>query len=43
MKEILDLVKKYIEEKEAKKTWVAGKDFVNYAGPYMILRNIWQA
>jgi len=32
MKEILDLVKKYIEEKEAKKTWVAGKDFVNYAG-----------
>jgi len=32
MQEILNLVKKYIEEKESKKTWVAGKDLVNYAG-----------
>ena len=32
MQEILNLVKEYIEQKEAKKTWVAGKDFVNYAG-----------
>ena len=32
MKEILDQVKKYIEEEQSKKTWVAGKDFVNYAG-----------
>lgn len=32
MQEILNLVKQYIEQKEAKKTWVAGKDFVNYAG-----------
>ena len=34
MKEILDLVKKYIDEKQASKTWVAGKDFVNYAGAH---------
>lgn len=34
MKEILDLVKKYINEKDAGKTWTAGKDFVNYAGSY---------
>jgi hypothetical protein len=33
MKEILDQIKQYIEEKQANKTWVAGKDFVNYAGP----------
>lgn len=33
MKEILELVKKYIDEKNAAKTWEAGKDFVNYAGP----------
>ena len=32
--EILDLVRKYIDEKHSTKTWVAGKDFVNYAGPY---------
>ena len=32
MKDILDLVKKYIDEKQKTKTWVAGKDFVNYAG-----------
>jgi CDP-6-deoxy-D-xylo-4-hexulose-3-dehydrase len=34
MKDILDQVKHYIEEQQSKKTWVAGKDFVNYAGPY---------
>ncbi len=34
MKEILDLVKKHIDEKQANKTWTAGKDFVNYAGAY---------
>jgi CDP-6-deoxy-D-xylo-4-hexulose-3-dehydrase len=34
MKEILDLVKKYIDEKQAARTWTAGKDFVNYAGAY---------
>ena len=34
MKEILDLVKKYVDEKSADKTWVAGKDFVNYAGAH---------
>jgi CDP-6-deoxy-D-xylo-4-hexulose-3-dehydrase len=34
MKEILEQVKKFIEEKQAAKTWTAGKDFVNYAGAY---------
>lgn len=34
MKEILDQIRQYIEEKQASKTWVAGKDFVNYAGPH---------
>ena len=34
MKEILDQIKQYIEQKQAAKTWVAGKDFVNYAGPH---------
>lgn len=33
--DIIKLVKQYIEEKQAHKKWVAGKDFVNYAGPYM--------
>jgi len=32
MKEILDQVRSYIEEEQKKKIWVAGKDFVNYAG-----------
>lgn len=32
--EIITEVGNYIKEKMAKKTWVAGKDFVNYAGPY---------
>ena len=34
MKQILEEIKKYIEEKQANKEWVAGKDFVNYAGPH---------
>jgi CDP-6-deoxy-D-xylo-4-hexulose-3-dehydrase len=34
MKEILLHIKQFIEEKQKQKTWVAGKDFVNYAGPY---------
>jgi CDP-6-deoxy-D-xylo-4-hexulose-3-dehydrase len=34
MKEILELVEKYIQEKHSKKSWVAGKDWVQYAGPY---------
>jgi CDP-6-deoxy-D-xylo-4-hexulose-3-dehydrase len=34
MKEILDAIQKYIDEKQANRTWVAGKDFVNYAGAY---------
>ena len=34
MKEILDQVKRYIDQKQAAKTWVAGQDFVNYAGAY---------
>ena len=31
--EILSLVERYIQEKNASKTWTAGQDFVNYAGP----------
>lgn len=34
MKEILEQVKSYIEEKQSQKEWVAGRDFVNYAGAY---------
>ena len=34
MKHILEEVKKFVEEKNTKKVWVEGKDFVNYAGPY---------
>ena len=34
MKKILDDIRQYIEEKQANKTWTAGKDFVNYAGPH---------
>jgi CDP-6-deoxy-D-xylo-4-hexulose-3-dehydrase len=32
--EILSLIEKYIQEKNAAKTWTAGEDFVNYAGPF---------
>lgn len=31
---ILDLVSEYIKEKKASKTWKAGKDWVQYSGPY---------
>jgi CDP-6-deoxy-D-xylo-4-hexulose-3-dehydrase len=34
MKDILNQIKIYIEQEQAKKTWTAGKDFVNYAGPH---------
>ena len=34
MKHILEAVKQYIDEKQASKTWTAGKDFVNYAGAH---------
>jgi CDP-6-deoxy-D-xylo-4-hexulose-3-dehydrase len=34
MKEILELVEKHISEKHSKKTWKAGEDWVQYAGPY---------
>lgn len=34
MKEILDAVKSYIDQQQANRTWVAGRDFVNYAGAY---------
>jgi CDP-6-deoxy-D-xylo-4-hexulose-3-dehydrase len=33
MKEILIQIKQYIDQKQAEKTWTAGKDSVNYAGP----------
>lgn len=33
MNEILQAVRTYIKDKNAAKTWEAGKDFVNYAGP----------
>ena len=33
MNEILQAVRTYIKEKAAAKTWTAGQDFVNYAGP----------
>jgi CDP-6-deoxy-D-xylo-4-hexulose-3-dehydrase len=34
MKHILEAVKQYIDEKQAAKSWTAGKDFVNYAGAH---------
>jgi CDP-6-deoxy-D-xylo-4-hexulose-3-dehydrase len=33
-REILSLVDRYIAQKHSKKTWTAGKDWVQYAGPY---------
>jgi len=33
LKNILECIKEYIDEKQANKTWEPGKDFVNYAGP----------
>jgi CDP-6-deoxy-D-xylo-4-hexulose-3-dehydrase len=34
VEEILKLVEQYIKEKDAEKTWEAGKDWVQYSGPY---------
>jgi len=34
MQEILKLVEEYISKKHAKKKWEAGKDWIQYAGPY---------
>lgn len=34
MKEILDKIREFVEQKQLNKNWTAGKDFVNYAGPY---------
>jgi len=34
MEHILQQIREYIEQKQANKTWEAGKDFVNYAGPH---------
>jgi CDP-6-deoxy-D-xylo-4-hexulose-3-dehydrase len=34
MQEILKLVEDYIQKKHSEKTWEAGKDWVQYAGPY---------
>lgn len=34
MDNILNQIKQYVEEQQSKKSWTAGKDFVNYAGPY---------
>jgi len=34
MQEILNQIRTLIEENQKNKIWVAGKDFVNYAGPY---------
>lgn len=33
MKEILDQIRQYVDDKTAAKTWTAGQDQVNYAGP----------
>ena len=32
--DIINGVAAYFQNKAANKTWTAGKDFVNYAGPY---------
>jgi CDP-6-deoxy-D-xylo-4-hexulose-3-dehydrase len=34
MEEILKLVEQYINDKNSKQEWIAGKDLVQYAGPY---------
>lgn len=38
MQEILKLVEEYIEKKHSEKTWTAGEDWVQYAGPYFSSR-----
>lgn len=34
MQDILKLIEEYIKEKHSEKSWEAGKDWVQYAGPY---------
>jgi len=34
LEEILNLIQKYINDKQQSKKWVAGQDWVQYAGPY---------
>lgn len=34
MEQILQQIREYIQQKQSAKTWVAGKDFVNYAGAF---------
>ena len=34
MEEILKLIQEFIDKKNAAKTWTAGQDWVQYAGPY---------
>ena len=34
MNHILDQIRNYITDKQAQRTWTAGRDFVNYAGAY---------
>jgi hypothetical protein len=34
MEHIFKQVREYVEQKQANKTWQAGKDFVNYAGAH---------
>jgi CDP-6-deoxy-D-xylo-4-hexulose-3-dehydrase len=38
MQEILKLVDEYITKKHSEKTWTAGEDWVQYAGPYFTSR-----
>jgi len=38
MQEILKLVDEYISKKHSEKTWTAGEDWVQYAGPYFTSR-----
>jgi len=33
VKEILDLVKQYVQEKDGDLDWIPGKDWINYSGP----------
>jgi CDP-6-deoxy-D-xylo-4-hexulose-3-dehydrase len=34
MENILNQIKSFVIDRQSNKTWVAGKDFVNYAGPF---------
>ena len=41
--DIINGVAEYIRNKQQNKTWEAGKDFVNYAGPHFDEREITDA